>query len=492
MVRLLGRGGMGTVYEAEHLESSRRVALKILSHSLDSPDARKRFLREGRLAASVNHPNCVYIFGTEEIEGTPAIAMELAPGGTLKERVKREGPLPVADAVDVILQIIAGLEAAQSIGVLHRDIKPSNCFIDTDGRIKVGDFGLSISTRARSETQLTLTGAFLGTPAFSSPEQLRGDELDVRSDIYSVGVTMYYLLTGRTPFEGENLVRLLATVLESAPEPPSHVRPGLPKELSQVILRCLAKSPGDRFKNYDELRDALWPFSSSAPVAANLGSRFMAGAVDFGITQVVVNLALSLWLVPDVMNWQDPALFYSGRFFTYAILFYCFCILYFAVPEARCGASLGKAVFGLRVTNLKRHRPGFGRSLLRAVIFWGPSDLFYWIGFAIDPRSVNTGTLGFIYFVVIFGSITGLFLFARKRNGLAALHDLASGTRVVQKTPFQSRQAASMPELPLPPVENIPCLGPYHLLADITDSIPGKPELEPVSTGPRVLLGYDA
>ncbi|MCX5684512.1 MAG: serine/threonine-protein kinase, partial [Planctomycetota bacterium] len=213
LVRLLGQGGMGAVYEAEQLESGRRVALKILSQSLDSAEARARFLREGRLAASVNHPNSVYIYGTEEIEGTPAIAMELVPGGTIEDRIKQKGPMPAPEAVDAILQIIEGLEAAQAVGVLHRDVKPSNCFIENDGTVKIGDFGLSISTKGRAEPNVTVTGTFLGTPAFSSPEQLRGDELDVRSDIYAVGITLYYLLTGKTPFKADNLVRFVATVL---------------------------------------------------------------------------------------------------------------------------------------------------------------------------------------------------------------------------------------------------------------------------------------
>src|SRR6185503_17640436 len=189
----LGRGGMGAVYEAEHLESGRRIALKVLSHQLDSMADRARFLREGRLAGSINHPNSVYVFGTEEIEDTPVIAMELIAGGTLQERVQRGGPLPIGEAVDAVLQVIAGLEAAQAIGILHRDIKPANCFQDADGTVKVGDFGLSISTAARGETNLTLQGVFLGTPAFCSPEQLRGEELNVRSDMYSVGVTLFFL-----------------------------------------------------------------------------------------------------------------------------------------------------------------------------------------------------------------------------------------------------------------------------------------------------------
>src|SRR5678816_280601 len=223
--RLLGEGGMGAVYAAEDLASGRRVAVKVLGHSLDSPDTRKRFLREGRLAASINHPNSVYVYGTEEIDETPVITMELIPGGTLQERVKEGGPLPVGEAVDAILQVIAGLETAHAVGILHRDIKPANCFIEPSGTVKVGDFGLSISTLSRGDSALTLAGSILGTPEFSSPEQLRGEELNVRSDIYSVGMTLYYLLTGTTAFRADNVVQLLTTVLEKAPRPPSELRP---------------------------------------------------------------------------------------------------------------------------------------------------------------------------------------------------------------------------------------------------------------------------
>src|SRR4029434_5979008 len=219
VLRLLGRGGMGAVYEAEHLETGRRVALKVLGQSIDSAEARKRFLREGRLAASVSHPNSVYIYGTEEIDGAPVISMELATGGTLRDLIKKQGPLPPREAVDVILQVIAGLQTAHAAGVLHRDVKPANCFVTPDGTVKVGDFGLSVSTLARSDSQLTASGVMLGTPSYAPPEQLRADELDVRGDIYSVGATLYALLTGRAPFEGDNAVQVVAAVLDKQPAP---------------------------------------------------------------------------------------------------------------------------------------------------------------------------------------------------------------------------------------------------------------------------------
>jgi len=142
IVRPLGRGGMGEVYEAEDIDSGRRVALKRLQRFLGSDTARARFLREGRLAASINHEHVVYVYGTEEIDGSLVITMELGAGGSLKDRIDAHGPMPAATAVDAILQVIEGLEATANAGVLHRDVKPSNCFVSHDGSIKVGDFGL--------------------------------------------------------------------------------------------------------------------------------------------------------------------------------------------------------------------------------------------------------------------------------------------------------------------------------------------------------------
>jgi len=253
VVRLLGRGGMGEVYEAEHLDTHRCVALKVLNHTLATVTDRARFLREGQLAASVNHPNSVYVFATEEIDGTLVIVMELASGGTLKDVVHARGPMPPAAAVDAILQVIDGLEAAAAIGVLHRDVKPSNCFVDSDGTVKIGDFGLSIPAQAQDATQLTLTGTVLGTPAFAPPEQLRGESLDVRSDLYATGATLYYLLTGQPPFAGDGVVQVVANVLGRDADSPKRLRPDLPDALAQVVQRCLAKDPEERYQTIKEV-----------------------------------------------------------------------------------------------------------------------------------------------------------------------------------------------------------------------------------------------
>jgi hypothetical protein len=484
LVRLLGKGGMGAVYEAEHLESGRRVALKVLSHSLDSAEARARFLREGRLAASINHPNSVYIYGTEEIEGTPAISMELVAGGTLEARVRQEGPLPAGQAVDAILQIIEGLEAAQAVGVLHRDVKPSNCFVEAGGAVKVGDFGLSISTKVRGETDLTITGSFLGTPAFSSPEQLRGDELDVRADIYAVGVTLYYLLTGKTPFRADNLVRFVATVLESRAASPAALRPDLPKGLCAVVLRCLEKQPAQRFRNYAELRQALLPFASAAPTPATLGWRFLAYITDMIIWSALAG-PLGYLLITHMGSPTDPATYESPFYIASVLTSVALCMLYFALTEGIRGASLGKAICGLRVVGPGRSAPGVARALLRATIVILLPVLPLWIYLGFNPGkavtlSTQAGSMAIAYsqFVVI----ALLFIIsARRRNGFAGLHDLASGTRVIRKAAYEARPLLEAQEPPQPVSEATPRIGPYYILD----------RLEKTEAG-ELLLGYDA
>jgi serine/threonine protein kinase len=212
LLRVLGKGGMGIVYEAEELASGRRVALKVLADELSvSEEAFERFRREARIAASVSDTSCVFVFGAHQVEGSPAIAMELCVGETLDHRIQTGDRVPVADAVRWTMQILDGLEAAHQAGVIHRDVKPSNCFLTAEGRIKVGDFGLARSLER--DVQLTRSGVFLGSPLYAAPEQVRGRQVDLRSDLYSVGATLYAVLTGRSPYHGENLGEVLARIL---------------------------------------------------------------------------------------------------------------------------------------------------------------------------------------------------------------------------------------------------------------------------------------
>lgn len=467
--RRLGGGGMGMVFAAEDLENGRCVALKVLSQSLDAPQARERFFREGRLAAAINHPNSVYVFGTEEIAGIPVIAMELVAGGTLEEQVRHHGPMPPNATVDAVLQIIAGLEAAQAAGILHRDVKPSNCFRETDGTVKVGDFGLSISTAIRTEPALTSDGAFLGTPAFSSPEQLRGEELNARSDLYSVGATLFYLLTGRMPFEARNVVALIAMILEQPTPSPRDLRPEVPRGLARAVRRCLARQPGERFKTYEELRRALSPYSSAAPVPATLGWRFLAGVLDHVLLGL---LGLALFLPGTGSPFGDPFGFLAllGHHPMKALLLGVGCVLaslsYYGLLEGFWGASVGKALCRLRVVDAANHPPGFWRALGRAAIYALLPAIPSWVVIGFHPNGYLSGLnpVQFVCGASIYLLWGLLFSTVRRRNGFAALQDLATRTRVVSRVAVGARPRLSGSAILPAEIETQAKIGPYHVL----------------------------
>ncbi len=475
ILKLLGHGGMGEVYEAEHITTARRVALKVMRHTLASEQDRKRFLREGRLAASVNHPNVVYIHGSEEIAGAPAIAMELVHGGTLKDRLKREGPLPISDAVEAALQIIEGLEAAHAAGVLHRDIKPANCFVAADGAVKVGDFGLSVSTLARGESLITASGSVMGTPAYASPEQLRGEELDVTSDIYSVGATLYHLLTGKTPFNATDFVKLITEVLDKQPAAPKTLRAEIPTELSKALLRCLEKERKERFQTYEELRDALLPFRGSDVVPGKPARRFLADCVDTIISYGPSLLFAAYWSFDPLQKFAQEQTLYWGLVWLPFFLWYA---LYRAVSEGLWGAGVGKALCGLRIVGGDGQAPGFVRALVRVLVYMVPFTLPPFVLMAVmsveDVRAVlDRG--GFLFTDWVWIPLTvAWFITMRARNGYAALHDLVTGTRVIVRPKTQPRPALDSPAVTAP-VESTdaPALkrfGPYEATASLWKS----------------------
>lgn len=486
VLSLLGRGGMGAVYEAEQRETGRRVALKVLGHDLDSEDMRKRFLREGRLAAAVTHPNSIYIFGTEEIEGSPVIVMEIAGGGTLKDELKRRGPLPVKEAVDAMLQIIAGLEAAHAGGVLHRDVKPANCFLAPDGTAKVGDFGLSVSTLARQDSQLTASGMMLGTPSFAPPEQLRGDDLDVRADIYSVGATLYTLLTGKAPFDGVNAVQVVANVLDKMPVPVTEHRKEVPAALAEVITRCMAKKREMRFADYAALRDALLPFSSQVPEPAPLGLRFLAGFVDDLIASLP-DIALGAVLAVEFEDrfLSEPTLtsFLLWLSIYAAYCAYCAYCAYFVITEGVWGAGIGKTLCGLRVVGPDGNAPGIGRALLRVFMFNALAlSLLLPLLLTSGPeyaQLLETGDyFGRWWFWVPVAVFFTLFTTMRRSNGFAALQDKLTGTRVVMRPKSGLRprpQMAESAEAEIP--ADAERIGPFIIVQPLNDAW---------------LLGYDA
>jgi serine/threonine-protein kinase len=250
IVKRLGAGGMANVYLAEDQELGRRVAIKILNdrHANDEQFV-ERFRREASNAAGLSHPNIVSIYDRGEAEGTYYIAMEHLDGRTLKELIQARGPAPPRIAIDYTRQILGALRFAHRHGIVHRDIKPHNVLVDGDNRLKVTDFGIA---RAGA-SQMTEAGSIMGTAQYLSPEQARGGPVDQRSDLYSVGVLLYELLTGTLPFTGDAPVEIAMKHLSEKPVPPSAIRPEVPRDLDLVVTRALAKDPDERYQTAEEL-----------------------------------------------------------------------------------------------------------------------------------------------------------------------------------------------------------------------------------------------
>jgi len=263
IVRKIGAGGMGVVYQAEDTTLGRQVALKILPPALSGDDDRLvRFAREARAVAALNHPNIVTVHSVEESGGVHFITMELVKGKMLAELLPRQGfaldtffemAIPLADAVS----------AAHQQGIAHRDLKPANIMVSDDGRIKVLDFGLAKGMDGEpgivgGPTQsATAAGLTVGTPAYMSPEQAQGERVDTRSDIFSLGIVFYEMLTGRRPFDGGNAASVISAILRDTPPPVNELQPRVPRALARLVERCLAKRPLDRFQSALDLRHTL-------------------------------------------------------------------------------------------------------------------------------------------------------------------------------------------------------------------------------------------
>ena len=254
VLRKLGSGGMGVVYEAEDIRLGRRVALKFLPASL-AHDKRtlQRFEREARAASSLNHPNICTIYEVEEHDHQPVIVMELLEGESLKQRI-REGPISTAELLDFGIQMSDALEAAHAKGIIHRDIKPGNMFIVGGGRMKILDFGLAkvrdpqVAESESEEESLTLDGVIPGTTSYMSPEQVQGEEIDTRSDLFSLGVVLYEMATGQRPFVAKNRVLLMNAILSAKPAAASRMNPALPASLDTILARALEKHRKKRFQ----------------------------------------------------------------------------------------------------------------------------------------------------------------------------------------------------------------------------------------------------
>ena len=284
IVRTLGVGAMGAVYEATHARHGERVALKVLHADLAaSEEVRTRFVREGRHATQVRHPHVAEVRGVGESYGRHYLVLEYLEGESLEERITRAGRFDVAPLVALALPVCAALAAVHAAGIVHRDIKPANVFLarGPDGAIepKVLDFGISKATRSQS-AEITAASTTLGTPQYMSPEQTRGARhVDARTDQYALGVLLYECSTGRLPFDADEVYSLMVAVHRGEFQPPRAVRPDLPAAFEAVVLRAMARDADARFPGVISLGQALLPFATEA-TRARWALEFNAGSHD--------------------------------------------------------------------------------------------------------------------------------------------------------------------------------------------------------------------
>ncbi len=321
--RELGRGGMGVVYKAHELSLNRKVAVKVLSQRFSSEEEFvKRFKREAQIVAALNHPNIVNILSYEEENGLHYFSMEYVSGKDLGKILKERELIPVEEALSIIAQTAGALNEASARGVVHRDLKPSNIMIDKMGKVKVTDFGVAYFQD--TDTKLTKTGMFLGTPEYASPEQATGRPLDVRSDIYALGAVLYRMLSGKPPVTGESPLAVVTKIATEPPVPIGEVNPSVQKPLRILIERMMAKDPEDRLQSpkevLREIDDCINKLKVEVPLVGNkIGGKeatshplpkqkFYAGLV--GVVGIISAALLILWIVkggfPDGI-WKEKS-----------------------------------------------------------------------------------------------------------------------------------------------------------------------------------------
>ena len=294
ILRKLGSGGMANVYLAEDEELGRRVAIKILNDRYANDDLFiERFRREAKSAAGLSHPNIVSIYDRGEAEGTYYIAMEVIEGRSLKELIMTRGALPVGVAIGYAKQLLEALRFAHRHGIIHRDIKPHNVLVSADQhvkanepRLKVTDFGIA----RHGPSQMTEAGSIMGTAQYLSPEQARGAPVTAPSDLYSAGVVLYEMLTGKVPFTGDSAIEIAMKHVNELPAPPSALRPEIPPELDQIILRSLAKDPADRYQTAEEFIEDLERVEAGLPIShatSTAATALLAGAAVGEATELL-------------------------------------------------------------------------------------------------------------------------------------------------------------------------------------------------------------
>src|SRR5262249_54497002 len=269
----LGRGGMGVVYKARQIRLNRTVALKmVLAGAHAGPDLLARFFTEAEAVAGLQHPNIVQIYEVGEQAGLPYFSLEYADGGSLSERIGGK-PQPVEEAAGKVELLARAMAFAHERGIIHRDLKPANVLLTADALPKITDFGLA--KRLESDSSQTKSGTLMGTPNYMAPEQARGEvhEIGPLADVYALGVILYEMLVGRTPFLGASILDTLQQVRNQEPVPPSRLQPKVPRDLETICLRCLQKDPHKRYDSAQALADDLRRFRAGEPIKARRVSR---------------------------------------------------------------------------------------------------------------------------------------------------------------------------------------------------------------------------
>ena len=399
--RVLGEGAMGTVYEAHDTALDRPVAIKVVHPALTSDaDVVERFVLEPRAAARVVHENVTHVYYVGTTDGRPFYAMELVPGRTLEEVVRAEGALPLARAVDVLVQAARGLGAAHAAGLVHRDVKPANLLVTPQGRVKVTDFGLAKAIKQSSGG--TELGSLVGTPEWMSPEQCRGKEVDPRTDVYALGLTAWFLLTGEAPWQGGSVGAVLDQQM-NAPLPSAVARrPDLAPAVDAVLSRLCAKSPGERPASMADVERMLERIRPREVHVAPLVPRVAAFFVDlvlFAMAVIAVQAGLAAVGALVGAPWLDEWLAAPAAL---VVL-----VAGQAGLERAFGGSLGKLLLHLEVVRDDGARPST-RALALRLLARFPAALHLLVPAPILPAWADTAANYAVLGVLVVGAVVHL------------------------------------------------------------------------------------
>ena len=318
LVEQIGEGGMGVVWKAEDTKLHREVAIKVLPAGVaSSPERLERFEREAIAVAALNHPNIVTVFGIEESDDHRFIAMELIEGSTL-DRIMPSGSMPLAKIFDIATPLSDALAAAHDKGIVHRDLKPANVMVTKEGRVKVLDFGLAkLTAAAESDSSpgdptmtapLTGRGMIVGTIPYTSPEQLKGEVLDHRTDLFSLGIVLYEMATGQRPFKGDNSAEVMSSILRDTPRVAHELSSAMPRHLGRIIERCLEKKPEDRYQSAKDVRNELRASNSSSAPGSEASTRSRRRKLWMGVGVIATVLVITgLWIGRGGAPQGEPA-----------------------------------------------------------------------------------------------------------------------------------------------------------------------------------------